>query len=76
VGFHVADLHATTGFYRLLGLAVPATADAPIAAATATGPTGTDLTLTWGTSAARQQLAPGSRVACTAALTPATPRQH
>jgi catechol 2,3-dioxygenase-like lactoylglutathione lyase family enzyme len=59
VGFHVTDLDATTAFYRLLGLAVPSADGAPVAAATVPGPVGTDLTLTWGTSAVLQDLDPG-----------------
>lgn len=58
VGFHVSDLHATTAFYRLLGLAVPAD-DTPVAAASVAGPVGTDLTLTWASTPVLQQLDPG-----------------
>ncbi len=55
VGFHVADLAATTDFYRLLGLTVPAVGAAPVAAATVHAPADTALTLTW---AATSVLAP------------------
>ena len=58
VGFHVDDLAATTAFYRLLGLTVPATAEAPVAAATASSPADTALTLTWATTPALQPLDP------------------
>jgi len=59
VGFHVTDLHATTDFYRLLGLTVPAADDAPVAAASVGGPAGTDLTLTRAITPVLQQLDPG-----------------
>ncbi len=58
VGLLVTDLRATTAFYRLLGLTVPAVDDAPVAAASVTGAVGTDLTLTWATSAVLQPLDP------------------